>query len=152
MLRAKNGKNARFEAVVMKTYSIGEVEDIIGVKSHVLRYWETIVPGIAPQKDMSGRRIYTQRDIEKFSRLKYLIQEKKFTIEGARNELIAEASGISGGAEPGGALTRAWLLGEMSGIRSSLLDIYRLSSTPVPSSSHAKNENQQGGGESVEEH
>ena len=127
MLRAKNGKNARFEAVVMKTYSIGEVEDIIGVKSHVLRYWETIVPGIAPQKDMSGRRIYSQRDIEKFSRLKYLIQEKKFTIEGARNEMMAEASGISGAAEnSGGALARAELLRNMSSIRSELLDIYRL--------------------------
>jgi DNA-binding transcriptional MerR regulator len=114
----------------MKTYSIGEVEEIIGVKSHVLRYWETIVPGIAPQKDMSGRRIYTQRDIERFSRLKYLIQEKKFTIEGARNELMAEASDISGTAEnSGGALTRAWLLKEVSGIRSALLDIYRLSNS-----------------------
>jgi DNA-binding transcriptional MerR regulator len=124
----------------MKTYSIGEVEEIIGVKSHVLRYWETIVPGIAPQKDMSGRRIYTQRDIERFSRLKYLIQEKKFTIEGARNELIAEASDISGEAQTGGALSRAGLLSTMSAIRSELLDIYRLSSSFNP---HRQDKNQQ---------
>jgi DNA-binding transcriptional MerR regulator len=105
----------------MKTYSIGEVEDIIGVKAHVLRYWETIIPGIAPQKDMSGRRIYTLRDIEKFSRLKYLIQEKKYTIEGARNELIAESAKTLAATGD-----RSEMLRLASEVRSELLDLYRL--------------------------
>ena len=75
----------------MATYSIGEIEELTGIKAHVLRYWEEVIPGFAPKKDMGGRRVYFDRDIQTIMRLKYLIQEKKFTIEGARSELIAEA-------------------------------------------------------------
>ncbi|MCR5400359.1 MAG: MerR family transcriptional regulator [Treponema sp.] len=75
----------------MKTYSIGEVEELSGVKAHVLRYWEEVIPGFVPQKDVGGRRIYTFHEIELVQRLKYLIYEKKFTIEGARNQLIQDA-------------------------------------------------------------
>ncbi len=73
------------------TYSIGQVEEITGVKPHVLRYWEEVIPGFAPQKNLSGRRTYSQSDIEKILRMKYLIYQKKFTIEGARNQIISEA-------------------------------------------------------------
>lgn len=75
---------------LMANYSIGQVEEITGVKSHVLRYWEEVIPGFAPQKDFGGRRIYSQKEIDMISRLNYLINEKKFTIEGARDQLIAE--------------------------------------------------------------
>ena len=75
----------------MAGYLIGEVEEITGVKAHVLRYWEEVIPGIAPKKDLGGRRVYSSRDIQTIMRLKFLIQEKKFTIEGARSELIAES-------------------------------------------------------------
>lgn len=73
------------------TFTIGQVEELTGVKSHVLRYWEDVIPGFTPQKDMSGRRIYTQREIELIYRLKYLINEKKFTLEGAGQQVIREA-------------------------------------------------------------
>lgn len=72
-------------------YTIGQVEEITGVKQHVLRYWEEVIPGFAPQKDFGGRRTYTEKDIEKILRLRYLIYEKKFTIEGARDQIINEA-------------------------------------------------------------
>ncbi|GMO46851.1 MAG: MerR family transcriptional regulator [Treponemataceae bacterium] len=117
----------------MKSCTIGEVENIIGVKAHVLRYWEEIIPGIAPQKDMSGRRIYSQRDIEKFSRLKYLIYEKKFTIEGARNQLISEAADIACAPEIHGELLR-----QLSGTRAELLEIYRLASARIPAHGRGK--------------
>ena len=42
-------------------YTIGEIEELTGVKSYILRYWETVIPGFSPQKDIGGRRIYTQR-------------------------------------------------------------------------------------------
>ena len=69
----------------MGQYSIGDVEEISGIKAHVLRYWEEVIPSIRPRKDLGGRRVYSQRDLEVIFRLKYLISEKKFTIEGARN-------------------------------------------------------------------
>ena len=55
------------------TYSIGEIEELSGVKSHILRYWEEVIPSFAPRKDLGGRRVYTQRDLDLVLRLKYLI-------------------------------------------------------------------------------
>lgn len=77
------------------TYSIGDVEELTGIKANVLRYWETVIPGFAPKKDIGGRRVYTERDYSLVIRLKTLIYERKFTIEGARNELLHEADRIS---------------------------------------------------------
>ncbi len=76
----------------MMTYQIGEVEELTGVKANVLRYWETVIPGFAPRKDLGGRRVYTERDLAVVYRLKFLIYEKKFTIEGARNQILHESS------------------------------------------------------------
>lgn len=73
------------------TYTIGEIEEVSGVKANVLRYWETVIPGFAPRKDLGGRRIYTERELDIVLRLKHLIYERKFTIEGARNEILHEA-------------------------------------------------------------
>ncbi len=74
------------------TYQIGEIEELTGVKANVLRYWETVIPSIAPQKDTGGRRMYTERDLAVVYRLKYLIYERKYTIEGARNQIIRETA------------------------------------------------------------
>ena len=81
------------------TYSIGEVEELSGIKQNVLRYWETVIPGFAPRKDLGGRRVYTERDFEIILRLKYLIYDRKFTIEGARNEILREAQAYENNAE-----------------------------------------------------
>ena len=73
------------------TYSIGDVFDLTGVKSNILRYWEYVIPGFSPQKYMSGRRVYSQHEIELIFRLKYLINEKKFTAEGAGQQILEES-------------------------------------------------------------
>lgn len=99
----------------MAPYSIGEAEEITGVKAHVLRYWEEVIPGIAPRKDIGGRRVYSDRDIDLILRLKYLIYEKKFTIEGARSQIIGETNKYDQNAEALGALRE---------IRSELSDLY----------------------------
>lgn len=72
-------------------YTIGQVEELTGVKTHVLRYWEEVIPGFIPEKDLGGRRIYTQQEVELVFRLKYLINEKKYTLEGAGQQIIREA-------------------------------------------------------------
>ena len=72
------------------TYTIGQIEDLTGVKAHILRYWEEVLPGFTPQKDMGGRRIYSQHEVDLIFRLKYLINEKKFTVEGAGQQILEE--------------------------------------------------------------
>jgi DNA-binding transcriptional MerR regulator len=71
-------------------YSIGEVERLAGLKAHVLRYWEEVVPFIRPRKDDQGRRFYSPRDVELILRVKYFVQEKKYTLEGAGERLVSE--------------------------------------------------------------
>ncbi|MEL3907973.1 MAG: MerR family transcriptional regulator [Treponemataceae bacterium] len=71
-------------------FSIGDVEKLTGIKQHILRYWEDNIPLLSPEKDEYGRRVYFQRDLDFVFRLKYLINEKKFTVEGAGAELLRE--------------------------------------------------------------
>ncbi|MCX7655243.1 MAG: MerR family transcriptional regulator [Treponemataceae bacterium] len=99
----------------MASYSIGDVEKILQVKAHVLRYWEREIPLIQPRKDINGRRVYSSRDIRILLRLKYLLYNKRYTIEGAREELIRE---LSGPAQD--------LLAHLDGIRSELLQIFMM--------------------------
>lgn len=68
-------------------YSIGETSKITGVKSHVLRYWETLFPELNPTKNKAGKRLYTEKDIEVIIRLKDLIRDKKYSTAGAKKEI-----------------------------------------------------------------
>lgn len=78
--------------LMRKEFSIGDIEELTQTKAHILRYWEEIIPSIAPKKNISGRRVYTEQDLFLLLRLKHLVQDKKYTLEGARNKLIEEAS------------------------------------------------------------
>ncbi|MCF7886091.1 MAG: MerR family transcriptional regulator [Candidatus Marinimicrobia bacterium] len=68
-------------------YSIGEVSEILDVKKYVLRYWEKEFTNLSPSKNSSGNRVYKEKDIKLLNLIKYLLYEKKYTIEGA-NELV----------------------------------------------------------------
>jgi DNA-binding transcriptional MerR regulator len=103
----------------MNTYSIGQVEELTGIKAHVLRYWEEVIPAIAPQKDLGNRRVYTTRDIQNIKRLNHLIHVKKYTIEGARSQLIAEAGLVYAAGEQTIALMQA-----LDGLKQSLTSLY----------------------------
>ncbi len=74
----------------MAEYTIGEVERATGIKAHVLRYWEEAIPLIRPRKDAQGRRFYGARDVELIERVKHLVQERKYTLAGAGERLMAE--------------------------------------------------------------
>ena len=66
-------------------YSIGEVSKMVGLKSYVLRYWETEFKQLAPPKNRAGNRTYRQKDIDLILKIKDLLHGRKFTIEGARS-------------------------------------------------------------------
>jgi len=71
-------------------YSIGEVSDIVGQEPHVLRYWEQEFDVLNPRKNRAGRRVYTDDDIETVERIRALLKEEKYTIEGARQVIRRE--------------------------------------------------------------
>ncbi len=68
-------------------YSIGEVADITDLKPYVLRYWETEFSQLRPSKNRAGNRTYRESDIELLFRIKELLYDEKYTIEGARQQL-----------------------------------------------------------------
>ena len=65
-------------------YSIGEVSEITGLKSYVLRYWETEFTNLSPGKNRAGNRVYTEENINTILEIKRLLYDERFTIEGAR--------------------------------------------------------------------
>jgi DNA-binding transcriptional MerR regulator len=69
-------------------YSISEVSDMIGVKPHVLRYWETQFKMLRPKKGRGGARMYRKRDVEILFEVKQLLYDHRFTIAGARRKLL----------------------------------------------------------------
>jgi DNA-binding transcriptional MerR regulator len=68
-------------------YSIGEVCELVGLKPHVLRYWESQFPALNPSKNRSGNRVFLRREIKLITLVKHLLYEEKYTIEGARQKL-----------------------------------------------------------------
>ncbi len=76
-------------------FKIGEVCDITGVQAHVLRYWESEFPMLAPQKNRAGQRTYRKRDVEMALRIKELLYEDQYTIAGAKKKLVSEIRGAS---------------------------------------------------------
>ena len=68
-------------------YSISEVCEMTALKPHVLRYWESQFSILRPQKNRAGNRIYRRREIEIIFMIKHLLYEKRYTIEGAVNEM-----------------------------------------------------------------
>jgi DNA-binding transcriptional MerR regulator len=72
-------------------FKIGEVSELLGVEAYVLRYWETEFPVLSPKKSGTGHRLYRRKDVELLLRIKHLLYDKRFTIEGARQSLQSEA-------------------------------------------------------------
>jgi DNA-binding transcriptional MerR regulator len=71
-------------------FRIGEVSQLIGVEPYVLRYWESEFRGLSPKKSSSGQRMFRRKDVELLLRIRHLLYEKKFTIEGARKVLAGD--------------------------------------------------------------
>jgi DNA-binding transcriptional MerR regulator len=68
-------------------YSIGEVCEMLDLKPHVLRYWETQFPELSPTKNRAGNRVYQAREMELIALIQRLVYEERYTIEGARRRV-----------------------------------------------------------------
>jgi DNA-binding transcriptional MerR regulator len=89
-------------AIPAKRYfTIGEVSELCGVKPHVLRYWEQEFTQLKPLKRRGNRRYYQHHEVLLIRRIRELLYEHGFTINGARNRLEDAA----GSREFGGTKT-----------------------------------------------
>ena len=81
-------QTARERPVARKEYySISEVCDLVGLRPHVLRYWEGQFPLLNPSKNRSGNRVYQRKEIKLILYVKHLLYEEKYTVEGAKQKL-----------------------------------------------------------------
>lgn len=72
-------------------FRIGEVAELCGLPTYVLRFWETEFSQLRPTKSSTGQRMYRRTDVEHVLRIQRLLYEEGFTIAGARAQLAAEA-------------------------------------------------------------
>jgi DNA-binding transcriptional MerR regulator len=106
-------------------FKIGEVSDLLGVEPYVLRYWETEFPVLSPKKSGTGHRLYRRKDVELLLRIKHLLYEKRFTIEGARQTLQTEAR-LPKARKPKQAQQELFSVDPLPEIRRELADILEI--------------------------
>jgi len=89
------GGDSRFtdgkDAEALRT--IGEVAAALGIKQHVLRYWEQQFPSLKPLKRSGGRRYYRPEDIRVVDTIERLVNREGYTLRGARQAIEAGAAG-----------------------------------------------------------
>lgn len=109
-------------------YSISEVSEMMELKAHILRFWESEFSALRPRKNRAGNRAYTERDIKIVMLIKNLLYEEKFTIEGAKNrlkqnrELIDEQLALPLGDDKKPEITKA----EIDEIKNELLGVIEM--------------------------
>jgi DNA-binding transcriptional MerR regulator len=89
-------------------FTIGEVSELCGVKPHVLRYWEQEFTQLRPVKRRGNRRYYQHHEVLLIRRIRELLYEQGFTINGARNRLDSHG-------RPNGSATDTDDIGETNG-------------------------------------
>ena len=80
--------------------TIGEVAQALGIKQHVLRYWEQQFPMLKPLKRSGGRRYYRPEDVALVQTIDRLVNREGYTLKGARQA-------IEGGVGQGAATAAA---------------------------------------------
>jgi len=82
-------------------FTIGEVSDLCAVKPHVLRYWEQEFSQLKPVKRRGNRRYYQHHEVLLIRRIRDLLYEQGFTINGARHRLEADMAAATQSARAG---------------------------------------------------
>jgi DNA-binding transcriptional MerR regulator len=119
--------NSELPQIPAKRYfTIGEVSELCGVKSHVLRYWEQEFTQLNPIKRSGNRRYYQHHEVLLIRKIRELLYSQGFTISGARNRL-ENANGVEvGEATMTKLVTQVSALSAPSSLRRELLEVIGL--------------------------
>ncbi|MBP7341664.1 MAG: MerR family transcriptional regulator [Smithellaceae bacterium] len=69
-------------------FRIGEVSKILNVEPYVIRYWETEFKTVKPVRTKTSQRLYRRKDIEELLTIRNLLYQQRFTINGAKKQLL----------------------------------------------------------------
>ena len=68
-------------------FRIGDVADLLSVKPHVLRYWESEFTNIIPEKSPTGQRVYKRSDVEKLFVIRHFLYNEYYSIKAAKKRI-----------------------------------------------------------------
>lgn len=106
-------------------FKIGEVAQIVGVPTHVLRYWESEFFSLKPMKTRGFHRVYRRRDVELAMLIRRLVHQEGLTIAGARKRL-RELGKERVSSEPGVEASRQVAIrAELLAVRRELSDLLK---------------------------
>ena len=71
-------------------YKIGEVAEVVGVRTSVLRFWESEFSFLKPVKSSSGQRLYSKNEVDLLLQVRNLLYDEKFTIEGVKKRITSK--------------------------------------------------------------
>ena len=74
-------------------YSIGEVAEMFGVNTSLIRYWEKEFDVIHPKKNKKGNRYFTEKDVENFHIIYSLVKDLGMTLKGAKKKMKENKEG-----------------------------------------------------------
>ena len=102
--------------------TIGEVSAALGIKTHVLRYWEEQFPSLKPLKRGGGRRLYRREDVALIERIDSLVNRQGYTLKGAKGALQGDQGDqlVAENAPGGAAQVRSDVLSQLKNIRANL--------------------------------
>jgi DNA-binding transcriptional MerR regulator len=108
------------EVSATKYYSVTEVCRKLGIKPHMLRYWEQQFE-LKPKRNSARRRIYSEAQIERLQLIKHLVRTEKLTVSGARRQLARMSAQATPPAAPDDhRQALLWLKKELLSVRALL--------------------------------
>jgi DNA-binding transcriptional MerR regulator len=113
-------------------YSISEVCAMTGIEPHILRYWEKEFSLLRPKKNSGGKRAYKEKDIEAIVKIKRMLEEDKYTLQGAKNKLLDERRERRTAEENASAMKRRKTDLAAGQEGAALTDLSALGSAPPP--------------------
>ena len=96
-------------------YTVGEVAEIIGESTSLVRFWSNEFPKlIKPQRNAKGNRLFTKDDVDRFKQIHHLVKVEGLTLEGAAKRLKGDRKDV---------INKAKVLETLKGIRQQLVEI-----------------------------
>ena len=87
-------------------FSIGEVARMFNVNTSLIRFWENEFEELKPFKNKKGTRYFTREDLKTFQSIFYLVKEKGYTLQGAKEKLKSNRLSVEKNAEIIQSLTK----------------------------------------------
>ncbi len=75
-------------------YTMGEITEMFEVNASQIRFYEKEFDILQPKKNKKGNRLFTPEDVENLKIIFHLVNEKGFTLKGAKDHMKSNSGGV----------------------------------------------------------